>query len=227
MSLLSLDQFNASLLNKRISLKNKDLKWISCRYNNPGSHLKDLLTRDLDTAVSRLRLLLGQLLSQDFQFLHQISLVLGHRETFRVLGEISGRDDGLSLLLQWSGTTAEKERGEKRNGVLKRDETFCQHANKHCCLTPSSPWCQSSVALSVPTHRYLSRQHRTKKRASTYIKWGHKFTSQAPTRSWTDIMLNTQSAQNTGHKCLNATALNYRMSNDVAAAWAKTSVLDK
>ncbi len=93
---------------------------MSCRWNNPGSHLKDLLTWDLDTAVSRLRLLLGQLLSQDFQFLHQISLVLGHRETFRVLGEISGRYDRLSLLLQLYGTT-----GEKRNGVLKRDEPTC------------------------------------------------------------------------------------------------------
>lgn len=54
-------------------------------------YLKDLLTGHLDAAVPCLRLLLRQLLPEDFQLLHQVSFVFGHSETLCIIGQISRR----------------------------------------------------------------------------------------------------------------------------------------
>ena len=68
-------------------------------------YLKYLLPADLDAAVAGLGLLLRKLLPQDLQLLHQVSLVLGHRETlglFRQLGwgQRLLRGPGTTLVLQ-------------------------------------------------------------------------------------------------------------------------------
>lgn len=65
--------------------------------------LKDLFPADLNAAVAGLRLMLRQLLSQDLQLLHQVSLVFWNRETFCLLGELGwgqslGRANGTALV---------------------------------------------------------------------------------------------------------------------------------
>ena len=68
-------------------------------------YLKYLLAADLDAAVAGLWLLRRELLPQDFQLLHQVSLVFGHRQALRLLRQLGGgeglrRDPGNNLLLQ-------------------------------------------------------------------------------------------------------------------------------
>ena len=91
----------------------------------PPRYLEDLLPADLDAAVARLRLLLRQLLAQDLQLLHQVPLVLGHRQTLGLLRELCrgqglrGRRGrlGLLLLLHLGGAAGG---GQRRGGEGER-----------------------------------------------------------------------------------------------------------
>lgn len=87
------------------------------------SHLKDLLAGHLYAAVACLGLLLGQLLAEDLQLLHQVPLVLGHREALGLLWQITWRHQCLLGLVLELGLTAGD--GEKAKEKRWRGKDHC------------------------------------------------------------------------------------------------------
>lgn len=64
-----------------------------------SSYLKNLLPGDLDPTVASLRLLLGQLLPQDLQLLHQVALIARHRQALGLVRELAQGHHLLLLLV--------------------------------------------------------------------------------------------------------------------------------
>jgi len=90
-------------------------------------YLKYLFTADLDATVAGLGLLLGQLLPQDLQLLHQVPLVLGHRQALGLLGQLGGGqrllgDAGTTLVLQRRRMTEGTIRFKGRRRMSSRGE---------------------------------------------------------------------------------------------------------
>ena len=98
-------------------------------------HLKDLLARHFDAAMSCLGLLLGQLLPQHLQLLHQVPLVARHRQALCVLRQLPrahrhllglglglGLGVGLRRLLQLGRTAMEGQETQvgERKTTLER-----------------------------------------------------------------------------------------------------------
>lgn len=90
-------------------------------------YLKDFFPRHLDAAVASLWLLLGELLAEDLQLLHQVPFVFGHCEALGLLRKLTRGHQGLlNLLLQLALTTT---REEKRQG---------EGLSKHTCTSTSA-----------------------------------------------------------------------------------------
>lgn len=64
-----------------------------------SSYLKNLLPGDLDPTVAGLRLLLGQLLPQDLQLLHQVPFVARHCQALGLVRELAQGHHLLLLLV--------------------------------------------------------------------------------------------------------------------------------
>lgn len=86
-------------------------KWV--KFSN---YLKNLFSGDLNTTMASLRLLLWQLLPQDLEFLHQVSLVPWHSETLCLIWKLT-QGHYLLLLL-----------------VLLIFKLILAARNKHSCL---------------------------------------------------------------------------------------------
>lgn len=64
-----------------------------------SNYLKNLLPGDLNATVASLRLLLGQLLPQDLEFLHQVPFVAWHRQALGLVRELAQGHHLLLLLV--------------------------------------------------------------------------------------------------------------------------------